>query len=231
MSKIKVGDIRKSNKYGDYEIIKRYNTQKYRVRFLLTNYEKDICASCVIYGEIRDPYYPIYYGVACQGNIKKANHKKEFNLWKFMIERCYNKNHKGYKLYGEKGIRVCDRWLCFEYFYKDIPNIKGYNEQKFLKGEIQLDKDMSYIGSNNKIYSIETCIFLPNRINFDEMLGRRKLTTTSRYVGVTRLKDGKWQVTYVHNSKNIYGGRYETEYEAHLAYEKLKEKYNEKLSD
>lgn len=71
MSKIKVGDIRKSNKYGDYEIIKRYNSQKYRVRFLLTNYEKDICASCVIYGEIRDPYYPIYYGVACQGNIKK----------------------------------------------------------------------------------------------------------------------------------------------------------------
>lgn len=39
------------------------------------------------------------------------------------------------------------------------------------------------------------------------------------------------RITYVHNSKNIYGGRYETEYEAHLAYEKLKEKYNEKLSD
>ena len=57
------------------------------------------------------------------------------------------------------------------------------------------------------------------------MLGRRKLRTSSRYVGVTKLKDGKWQVTYSHNGKAIYGGRYKTEYDPHLAYEKLKEKY------
>ena len=63
MSKFNVGDIRKSNKYGEYKIIKKYNCQKYRIRFLLTNYEKDVCASCITYGEIRDPYYPIYYGV------------------------------------------------------------------------------------------------------------------------------------------------------------------------
>ena len=225
MSKFNVGDIRKSNKYGEYKIIKKYNCQKYRIRFLLTNYEKDVCASCITYGEIRDPYYPIYYGVACLGNIKTTEHKREFNLWRFMIQRCYDKNYDGYKLYGEKGIQVCDRWLCFEYFLNDIPYIKGFDEQKFINKKIQLDKDMSYVGHKSKIYSINTCVFLPYRINFDEMLGRRKLRTSSRYVGVTKLKDGKWQVTYVHNGKAIYGGRYKTEYDAHLAYEKLKEEY------
>ena len=82
-----------------------------------------------------------------------------------------------------------------------------------------------YFGENIKEYSLNTCVFLPKRINFDEMLARRKLITSSRYVGVSKLKDGKWQVTYVHNGKNIYGGRFKTEKEAHAAYEALKRQY------
>lgn len=219
------GVVFKSNKYGDFEIVERYSTTRFRVRFLLTGYEKDICRSCMTRGEIRDPYYPIYYGVACQGDVKKDKNIKEFNVWRFMIQRCYDTKYKGYKLYGEKGVTVCKRWLCFENFLNDIPLIKGYDKEKFLKDELELDKDMSYQFSGNKEYSLRTCEFLPYKVNFSEMLARRKLTTSSRYVGVTKLKDGKWQVTYCAPHKNIYVGRYKTEKEAHEAYEKFKKQY------
>lgn len=35
----------------------------------------------------------------------------EYNSWRAMKERCYNKNNKAYKNYGGRGIKVCNRWL------------------------------------------------------------------------------------------------------------------------
>lgn len=40
--------------------------------------------------------------------------------WGQMIARCYDpKNHK-YKSYGARGIRVCDRWICYRLFMEDM---------------------------------------------------------------------------------------------------------------
>ena len=42
-------------------------------------------------------------------------------IYNNMKERCYNKNNKGYKNYGARGITICDEWLNkengFENFY------------------------------------------------------------------------------------------------------------------
>lgn len=58
--------------------------------------------------------------------------------WSSMIERCTNEKNVSYKDYGGRGIKVCERWLSFENFYKDmgdrppgmsldrIDNKKGY---------------------------------------------------------------------------------------------------------
>lgn len=224
--KYEIGTILNSNKYGSFEIIRINSLNRFRVRFIKTGYEKDISRGCMTHGEVRDPYYPIYYNVACIGDIKTYEYMKEFNVWRFMIQRCYNEKHDGYNLYGEKGVRVSERWLCFENFLKDISSITGYNKEQFYNGELQLDKDTLYDGVGDKIYSVDTCVFLPYKKNFDEMLKRRKTTTTSKYVGVTKLKCGKWQTTYYNSGKYIYGGRHSTEEEAHDAYLKLKEEYN-----
>ena len=38
-----------------------------------------------------------------------------------MRQRCVNPNHKSYKYYGGRGIKVCDRWLeSFESFLADM---------------------------------------------------------------------------------------------------------------
>lgn len=228
-----VGTILDSNQYGKFEIVEIISLNRFRIRFLLTGFEREISRSCMTHGEIRDPYYPIYFGVACLGQVRSDDHRKELFLWRAMIYRCYDKDNDCYYLYGGKGVTVCKRWLCFENFLVDIPLIKGYDQEKFQNGEIELDKDMSYVGDGNKEYSLQTCEFLPYRINFSEMLARRKLTTSSRYVGVTKLKDGKWQATYCapHN-QHIHVGRFSTEKEAHEAYEKFKENYkNHKIGE
>lgn len=45
----------------------------------------------------------------------------EYRSWDSMKQRCYNKNNNRYKNYGERGIKVCDRWLnSFENFLEDM---------------------------------------------------------------------------------------------------------------
>jgi len=45
----------------------------------------------------------------------------EFAAYIDMIRRCYKQEHRAYKNYGGRGIRVCDRWrVSFENFIDDM---------------------------------------------------------------------------------------------------------------
>lgn len=56
----------------------------------------------------------------------KHNHSKRgqmtniYHSWQDMIFRCNNLKGKDYSNYGQRGIKVCDRWLKFENFLKDM---------------------------------------------------------------------------------------------------------------
>ena len=43
-----------------------------------------------------------------------------YNSWAHMKARCQNSNHKSYKNYGGRGIKVCERWQDFENFLADM---------------------------------------------------------------------------------------------------------------
>jgi len=43
-------------------------------------------------------------------------HSKLYKVHASMMQRCYNKNNKGYKNYGGRGIYVCKEWENFEGF-------------------------------------------------------------------------------------------------------------------
>ena len=44
----------------------------------------------------------------------------EYESWRGMKARCLRINHKKYRIYGGRGITVCDRWLKFENFLADM---------------------------------------------------------------------------------------------------------------
>lgn len=79
-----------------------------------------------------------------------------------IIYRCKNPKNHNYKHYGAKGIDVCDRWVeSFDNFLEDIVEIDGWDKDKYLNGDISLDKDLK----KSKLYSKETCIWLSRELN------------------------------------------------------------------
>ena len=44
----------------------------------------------------------------------------EYKIWKDMWARCTNTKRGDWKWYGERGIRVCDRWADFAMFAEDM---------------------------------------------------------------------------------------------------------------
>lgn len=51
-------------------------------------------------------------------------HKKAFNAWNSMMQRCYNENHPRYSDWGGRGIRVYKRWHSFKNFLSDMGDPK-----------------------------------------------------------------------------------------------------------
>lgn len=43
-----------------------------------------------------------------------------YNTWHSMVERCTDPLCAAWRYYGGRGIEVCERWLQFEQFYKDM---------------------------------------------------------------------------------------------------------------
>jgi len=57
-------------------------------------------------------------------SIRFTKHGKintpEYRVWAGLRSRCKNKNHKFWKNYGGRGIKVCDRWSDFQNFLSDM---------------------------------------------------------------------------------------------------------------
>ncbi len=85
------------------------------------------------------------------GKISKA-----YDAWRRMLQRCYDPQYKiDHPTYI--GVECCEDWKDYQNFAKWF-----YTTSNFHSG-FELDKDLLVQG--NKIYSPETCCFLPSEIN------------------------------------------------------------------
>lgn len=53
---------------------------------------------------------------------------RSYRIWQAMLNRCRNKNLYQFNNWGGRGIKVCERWLSFDNFFRDMgcpPN--GYS--------------------------------------------------------------------------------------------------------
>lgn len=160
-----IGSQYLSNNYGPVIVIGAgKNSGFYLVQFIQTGTQKEFRESWIKEGCIRDPYAPKLCGIACTGNIKtKGKYKCFYSIWHDMINRCYNPKDKRHEAY--KNVSVSSRWLVFENFYNDIIKIEGFNEEKIRNGELILDKDLKQRYAQNKVYSIDTCTWIPKYEN------------------------------------------------------------------
>ena len=183
-------------------------------------------------GKIKCPYEKRYFGVGYlgEGEYKAWENGKPtrvYETWKSMLQRCYDKKYQE-KRPTYKDCEVCEKWLNFQNFAKWYEN--NYYE---IEGEkMCLDKDI--LVKHNKIYSPETCIFVPNNIN---MLFVKCDRSRGNSVIGTSPVNGKYRVRCsiinpeTGKSKNEYLGRYETQEEAFKVYKYYKEKNIKQIAD
>jgi hypothetical protein len=114
-------------------------------------------------GVLRSPYCKTIYGMGYIGEGKYESHienkiTKTYQYWHGILTRCYSNNFQE-KNPTYKNCEVCDDWNNFQNFGK------WYDENYYeINGEkMQLDKDI--LNKGNKIYSPDTCVFVPQRIN------------------------------------------------------------------
>lgn len=170
---------------------------------------------CFKNGEINNPYYKTIFNIGYIGQTKTycnktKKQKKSYEVWFNMLRRCYKENTIAYK-----DCYVCEEWLCYANFEK------WYNENYYeIENEsMQLDKDI--LSKGNKIYSPETCIFVPRRVN--SLFIKQKSVRGKYFIGVKLNKNKKYEVSCMVNGNYVYFGSYDDEYDAFLIYKKEKE--------
>jgi len=52
-----------------------------------------------------------------------------YRIWNALIQRCNNKNHSGYRYYGEKGIAVCEAWKDDFITFYEWAMMNGYSDE------------------------------------------------------------------------------------------------------
>lgn len=94
------------------------------------------------------------YGVGVNDLDAFTRGTKVYLVWKSMLARCYcDKFQETNQTYI--GCSVCDEW-------KTLSNFKEWFDANYKEG-YEIDKDILIKG--NKVYSPETCRFIPRRLN------------------------------------------------------------------
>ena len=216
-----VGKVCKSLNSGDFKILKYNGSKSVEIQFLKTGFETTAQLGDIKSGSIKDPYSPSVYGVGIVGTKYPAKisgrNTKEYVLWHNMLQRCYStilkKKHPTYK-----DCAVSNKFLYYEYFYEWCNEQVGFGNEGW-----QLDKDLLVKG--NKVYSENTCVFIPNEVN--KILTKSTASRGEHLIGVYWNKTANAFVAQVGKNKGKRErlGTFDTEIEAYNAYKKAKESF------
>lgn len=156
------------------------------------------------------------------GEYNSKEHKVAYAKCRAMLQRCINPMaDKSTESYVE--CEVCNEWMNFQNF------AKWYYENEYPCNNEPLCVDKDILIHGNKIYSPDTCILVPQRINllFIKELKRRG----DLPIGVQKHTNGGYtSLLSTYEGKKYLGYFYDTNL-AFATYKKAKEKYIKEVAD
>ena len=220
------GESFESGSLGEIEIIEYRGTLDCDVLVKNTgDVLKSVSYGNLKAGTVKNPFLPVLFRVGFMGEgfYKSRNDfnekTKTYNTWKSMLERCYSKN-TSYKNISYIKTKVCKEWHNFQNFAK-------WFEENYIEG-FQLDKDILVKG--NKIYSPETCCFVPQEINI--FFVEKKSNIGVYPVGIHLNKKSGTYITRITNfGKRVTLGSFKVVEEAEKVYFQAKKEYGKKLAE
>ena len=203
------------------KIIRYKNCKDITIQFNY-GFEVNTRMTCLKKDNIKHPLQKTVYdiGYIGMGKYNTSDSLVLYDKWSGILRRCCDKKFQE-KHNSYKDCIVDERWHNFqnfaEWFYK--------NWKSYMKGW-HIDKDILVKG--NKIYSPETCCFVPQEINI--------LFTTSRSdkgmypIGVHKVKH-KFVSRISKYGSRLSLGSFTTPEEAFQAYKVAKEAYIKEVAD
>lgn len=186
------------------EIVEYINANNVTVNFVGTDAFVKTYWKGFIDGRLENPYHPTFFGLGYKGVgdfkfIVDGKKTKACRGWIAMLQRCYGK--EGLPTY--RGCEVCESWYNFQNFAK-------WHKENYVDGW-ELDKDI--FGKGSKLYSENTCCYVPKRLN---LLVSQVLAEDETGVYVDQRNKVE---TYTAKYSKRYLGTYNTRKEAQEKYE------------
>ena len=214
-----VGKVCKSLNSGDFKIVKYNDWLNVEIQFVKTGYETVARLEHIRNGRVKDLHSPSVYGVGIVGTkcpvTINGTLTKEYTLWQSMLRRCYSDTCKN-KRPTYEGCQVSENFKSYEYFYEWCQSQVGFGNEDW-----HLDKDL--LTKGNKVYSENTCVFIPSEIN--TVLVKSDKIRGEYPIGVHWSNTSKAFIARVskNKGKREYLGLFNTEIEAFNAYKEAKE--------
>ena len=220
-SSIGTDTVYQSKNSGCFTITSYFDSYNIGIKFVNTGYETVARLGSIKNGKVKDRLSPSVYGIGVVGTkypIRVGGVlAKEYELWKGMLKRCYSDIFKK-KRPTYEGCEVSENFKYYEYFYEWCNNQVGFNNKDW-----QMDKDLLVKG--NKVYSENTCVFIPSEIN--SLLINCTASRGKHLIGVYWSETANAFVARVSRNKGCseHLGLFNTEIEAFNAYKKAKESF------
>lgn len=183
-----------------------------------------VCIICPEHGEFWQLSDKHLRGAKCPQCAKIEKKEKffrynllsEYRSWRQMKQRCYNHKNTQYRLYGARGIIVCQRWLnSFENFLEDMGNkpddsytidridVNGNYEPNNCRWATKVEqgnnrRNNRYITYKCRQYTISEFARLfdvpPNNVFADLKRGLTEKQIINKYENKTNMKYGKFKI-------------------------------------
>ena len=216
-----LGKTFQSNNHGCFKVVGYTSSTKVDVVFLETGFKTTTHVSLIIRGEVKDCFKPTVQGfgiIGCE-NIRDEDGGilEAYRKWESMLDRVHGRSCKQDVANPYYDTSVSEDFRWFGDFKNWCEKQVGFGNENWA-----LDKDILVKG--NKVYSPETCCFVPVELN--SLLVNNRATRGEFPVGVYYdVSRSKFQSHIRMHGKRKHLGRFVTPEEAFQAYKQAKEAY------